>query len=54
MVTTILFNDRIMETSTFASWLELFKNTVKEQPLLLLSDGYMGHISIAVIEDSTR
>ena len=46
-------NDRIMETSAFASWFELLKNTVKERPLLLFFYGYIGHISVAVIKDSS-
>ena len=39
-----------METLTFVSWFELFKDIVKEQPLLLLFDGHMTHISIPVIK----
>ena len=39
-----------METSTFASWFELFKDTIYEQPLLLLFDGRMTYTSIPVIK----
>ena len=39
-----------METSTFASWFQLSKDTVKKRPLLLLFDGYMTHISTPVIK----
>ena len=44
------FNEGWMETSTFASWFEIFKDNVKERPLLLLFDGHMTHISIPVIK----
>ena len=39
-----------METSTFASWFELFKDTINEWPLLLLFDGHMTHTSIPVVK----
>ena len=48
-----------MEIASFASWLfnhfsELFKETPKEEPLPLFFDGHMTHVSIPVIQDSTR
>ena len=39
-----------METSTFVSWFNVFLEMVKEQPLLLLYDGHLTHISILVIK----
>ena len=46
------FNEGWMETSTFASWFELFKNTIKECPVLLLFDGHMTHFHTSN-QDST-
>ena len=39
-----------METLTFASWFELFKDTVKERSLQLLFNEHMTHTFIPVIK----
>lgn len=39
-----------MEKSTFACWFNVFLEMVTEQPLLLLYDGHLAHISIPLIK----
>jgi len=38
-----------MDTNVFSEWFDVFADTVKERPLLLLFDGHMTHVSIPVI-----
>ena len=39
-----------MTTELFAEWFNVFCKTVKERPLLLMFDGHLTHISVAVIK----
>lgn len=39
----------LMETESFAKWFLKFAESVKESPLLLLFDGHLTHISVAMI-----
>ena len=43
-----------MTTQLFAEWFQLFTKEVKERPLLLLFDGHLTHISIAVLEKAIQ
>ena len=38
-----------MDTEVFAQWFEVFADTVKERPLLLMFYGHMTHVSIPVL-----
>ena len=39
-----------MTTDIFAAWFDLSRQQVTERPLLLIFDGHLTHISVAVIE----
>ena len=39
-----------MDIEVFAEWFEQFSNQITKQPLLLLFDGHMTHVSLGVIK----
>ena len=43
-----------MTTEIFAVWFDLFRQHVIERPLLLIFDGHLTHISVAVFEKAIR
>ena len=43
-----------MTTEIFAAWFDLSRQHVTERPLLLIFDGHLTHISVAVIEKAIR
>ena len=42
-------NNGWMDSNAFAKWFDVFVDTVKERPLLLLFDGHLTHVTIPVI-----
>ena len=43
-----------MTTKILSAWFDLFRQHVTERPLLLIFDGHLTHISVAVIEKAIR